>query len=187
MAGRRRTWPGSQWPSETEAAAESASRSGSRRGGGCRGRPRHTGKSPEQPAADGQDQRQEQQLWTADFLGPAFAVIPGEEQRDKEADHKRQGDAASQSFRPAELLGNNVDPLQECESRRDVGDRPLHQLALPQALQEFIHVAVPTLLLIASLSARKHDSVVSFSVRNSRRSSRGNRATPICPARAAPS
>ena len=88
-------------------------------------------------------------------MGAPLAVIPCQEQCDKEADHKRQRDAAPQSFRPAELLGDNVDPLQQRESRSDVGDRPLHQFALLQALQEFIHVAAPTLLVIASVSRPK--------------------------------
>ena len=68
-------------------------------------------------------------------------MIPGQEQGDKKADDKRQRDTAPQSFGPAELLGDNVDPLQKREGRGDIGDRPLHQFALSQALQEFIHVA----------------------------------------------
>ena len=36
-------------------------------------------------------------------------------------------------------LRDDVDALEKREGRRDIGHRPLHQLALFQALQEFVH------------------------------------------------
>jgi hypothetical protein len=40
---------------------------------------------------------------------------------------------------------NNVESLKERERRRDIGDGPLHQFALLQTLQEFVHGIAPTL------------------------------------------
>ncbi|PYL88360.1 MAG: hypothetical protein DMF14_16875, partial [Verrucomicrobia bacterium] len=45
---------------------------------------------------------------------------------------------ATHPFRPTKLLRNDVDSLQQRECRGDIRDRPLHQLALFQALEEFI-------------------------------------------------
>jgi hypothetical protein len=66
-------------------------------------------------------------------------VIPGEHQRDKEADAQSDDDDAHRLFGPAETLRDDVDALQQSERRRDVSHCPLHQLSLLQALQEFIH------------------------------------------------
>jgi hypothetical protein len=43
-------------------------------------------------------------------------------------------------------LGDNVEPLEQRECCRDVGYRPLHQLALLQALKESVHRALVVLL-----------------------------------------
>jgi hypothetical protein len=40
---------------------------------------------------------------------------------------------------PTKLLRDDVDPLQQREPRRDVGDRPLYQLTLLEPLEELIH------------------------------------------------
>src|SRR5436190_2340495 len=68
-------------------------------------------------------------------------MIPSQHQHDKETNNEGQGNAATDAFRPAELLRDNVDALEERESRGDISYRPLHQLALLQALQELVHRA----------------------------------------------
>ncbi|HET7662614.1 MAG TPA: hypothetical protein VFK31_03160 [Rhodanobacteraceae bacterium] len=92
--------------------------------------------SPQQPAADRQQQRKDHDLGAADALGAALAVIPRQHQRDDKADDQHQRDAALQSVRPAELMRNYIHALQQRERERDIRGRPLHQLALLQAGKE---------------------------------------------------
>src|SRR5438093_11660285 len=68
-------------------------------------------------------------------------MVPSQHHHDKETNNEGQGNAATHAFRPAELLRDNVDALEERESRGDISYRPLHQLALLQALQELVHRA----------------------------------------------
>ena len=70
-----------------------------------------------------------------------FSVIPGQDQRDEEPDAQRDNDEAHRLLGPVESLRDDVDPLEERERRRDIGQCPLHQFALLQALQEFVHCA----------------------------------------------
>jgi len=66
-------------------------------------------------------------------------VIPRQHQRDEKTDRERYDQRALRGVRPAETLGDDVEPLQERKSSGNVGDRPLHQLALFQALQKPVH------------------------------------------------
>jgi len=74
-------------------------------------------------------------------LRAAFSVIPGQDQRNEETDAKRDDDETHRLFGPAKSLRDNVDALEQRERRRDIAQRPLHQLALLQASKEFIHAA----------------------------------------------
>jgi len=66
-------------------------------------------------------------------------VIPGQDQRDEEPHTQHDDDEAHRLFGPAKSLRDNVDALEQRERRRDIGQRPLHQLALLQPSKEFIH------------------------------------------------
>ena len=66
-------------------------------------------------------------------------MIPGQDQRDEETDAKRDDDETHRLFGPAKSLRDNVNALEQRERRRDIAQRPLHQLALLQASKEFIH------------------------------------------------
>ena len=100
---------------------------------------RNTDKPPEQSAANCQQERKNQQFGTSYPLRAAFSVIPGQDQRNEETDAKRDDDETHRLFGPAKSLRDNVDALEQRERRRDIGQRPLHQLALLQASKEFIH------------------------------------------------
>ena len=67
-------------------------------------------------------------------LRSALSVIPGEHERDKEADAQRDNDEAHGLFRPTKTLRDDVNALEKGERRGDVSQRPLHQFALFQAL-----------------------------------------------------
>ena len=75
---------------------------------------------------------------------PRSPCVPGQDQRDEKSDDQGERNAAADAFRPTELLRDNVDALQKGERRCNVGHAPLHQLALFQALQEFVHRARPS-------------------------------------------
>ena len=66
-------------------------------------------------------------------------MIPGQDQRDEETDAKRDDDETHRLFGPAKSLRDNVNALEQRERRRDIAQRPLHQLALLQASKEFMH------------------------------------------------
>src|SRR5206468_10143355 len=66
-------------------------------------------------------------------------MVPSQHQHDKKTNNEGQGNAATHAFRPAELLRDNVDALEKGERRRHISNRPLHQLALFEALQELVH------------------------------------------------
>src|SRR5450432_4007947 len=75
-------------------------------------------------------------------------MVPCQHERDEKPNDQRQGNAASHAFRPAKLLRDNVNALEERKGRRDISHSPLHQFALLQALEEFVHRAAsfsPTL------------------------------------------
>ena len=103
--------------------------------------PRSAGEPPKESAANRQQKRQNQQFSPGHALRATFSVIPGQDQRDEEADTERDDDEAHRFFGPAKSLRDDVDPLEERERGRDISHRPLHQLALFQALQEFVHRA----------------------------------------------
>jgi hypothetical protein len=63
----------------------------------------------------------------------------GQDQRNEETDAKRDDDETHRLFGPAKSLRDNIDALEQRERRRDVTQRPLHQLALLQASKEFMH------------------------------------------------
>ena len=108
---------------------------------------------PEESAANRQQERQNQQFGPGHALRAAFPVIPGQDERDEEADAQRDDDEAHRLFGPVKSLRDDVDALEEREGRRDVGHCPLHQLALFQALQEFIHSAALFWLAAADFSS----------------------------------
>jgi hypothetical protein len=66
-------------------------------------------------------------------------VIPGQHDRDEEPDRERNDQHALDRLGPAEALRDDVDALQQRETGGNVGDRPLHQLALLQLLQKPAH------------------------------------------------
>src|SRR5437899_12766360 len=68
-------------------------------------------------------------------------MIPGKHNGNKESDAGRDDERPLDRIRPGETLRHNVEALDEREGSRDIRHRPLHQLALLQALQEFIHRA----------------------------------------------
>jgi len=87
---------------------------------------RRRGKTPEESTAQSEDQADDKKLGPANSLRATFAVIPSQDQSNEEANNQRQGYPATDAFRPAELLRDDVDPLKEREGGRDVGNSPLH-------------------------------------------------------------
>ena len=75
----------------------------------------------------------------AHALRAALAVIPGEHERDEKTDAERDDDETDRLLRPAEALRDDVEHLDQRERRGDVSQRPLHQLAVAQALQNVAH------------------------------------------------
>jgi hypothetical protein len=90
--------------------------------------------APDCSVANCQQERKNQKFGTSHPLRTAFSVIPGHDHRDEETDAKRDDDETHRLFGPAKSLRDNVDALEQRERRRDIAQRPLHQLALLQAL-----------------------------------------------------
>ena len=82
---------------------------------------------PEETAAHRQHQSRDQQFRPGHSLRAAFAVIPGQDQGDKEARllSAKVMPRRTLSGQP-KLLRDDVDALQQREGRCDIGQRPLH-------------------------------------------------------------
>ncbi len=76
-------------------------------------------------------------------MPPLLPVIPGEDERDKEADSQQDSRAANDTGRPAEVLGDEAEHLEDEPCCGHVGDRPLDDLALLHVLDERSHWASP--------------------------------------------
>jgi hypothetical protein len=94
---------------------------------------------PQQSAADCEHQCDQQQFGTGDPVLAALAVVPREQQRKNEAQGEHPEGEVHHGPRPGIAVGNDFEHLDQRERSGDVRDRPLHQLALPQALQPFVH------------------------------------------------
>ncbi|HET6912592.1 MAG TPA: hypothetical protein VFH71_04505 [Rhodanobacteraceae bacterium] len=73
----------------------------------------------------------------------ALAVVPRQDQCHDKAQHQQAEHDVHGAVGPVIAAGNHVEHLDQRERERAVGDRPLHQLALPQALPEIVHPVPP--------------------------------------------
>jgi len=87
-------------------------------------------------AAEQQQRRQDRELDAAHALVAALAVVPGEHDRDRQADEQDDGRNLLQLLRPPEGVAHVGDALQQSPGPRRVGDAPLHHLAAAQLLQQ---------------------------------------------------
>ncbi|HEX7369191.1 MAG TPA: hypothetical protein VF284_02775 [Rhodanobacteraceae bacterium] len=94
---------------------------------------------PQQPAANDEGQRDQQQLGPRYPLRTALAVVPREDHRHHEAQHQQAEHDVHRGIRPVVAVGHHIQYLDQCERERHIGHGPLHQLALLQALQEVVH------------------------------------------------
>ena len=69
-------------------------------------------------------------------LVAALAVIPGEHERDDESDRGRDDQSARDPVRPTETLAHEIEHLDQRKRRSEIGERPLHDLALLESLDE---------------------------------------------------
>jgi len=119
---------------------------------------RHARNSPKQAAADRQQQSDDEDLAPADSLGAALAVVPREHHSQHKAHGRSDNQDAADRLGPAESLADQIQQLDQCECGCRIGQRPLHDLALPESLKNFFH-ARPRLRsaeCIAALRARRH-------------------------------
>src|SRR5450432_1063999 len=100
---------------------------------------RDTGKTPKESAAQREQERKNQEFGSGHALRAAFAVIPGQHEREEKPDARGDDERPLNEIRPRETLRDDIDTLEQRKGRRYVRYRPLHQLALLQALQEFVH------------------------------------------------
>ena len=96
-------------------------------------------KPPQQAAADREQERENHDFRAADLLRAALAVIPRQHQHHNKADDQREDQQLFELIRPTEALRYHVEHLDQSERRGDVRERPLHQLALPEAEKETGH------------------------------------------------
>jgi hypothetical protein len=114
---------------------------------------RSAGVSPKNAATRSQDQTENEEFRAANSLRSALAVIPRQDQSDKEAEHERQSDSSLHAARPGKLLGDDVNCLQQSESTGDICHCPLDQFALPKPLKEFVHFRITPITAGAAFSA----------------------------------
>jgi hypothetical protein len=93
----------------------------------------------EHSAAHGQHDRDDDELDPAHPLPPLLAVVPGEDERDEEAEAGDDRDALAHHRRPAELVHHQARGLDHDPGPGQVGQRPLDQLALFQTVEERPH------------------------------------------------
>src|SRR5574337_1347496 len=99
--------------------------------------------APQQSAADSQQQGENQKLGAGDALRTAIAVVPGQHQGHEKSDHQREDQQLFELIRPAEPLRDDIEYLDQRERERHISERPLHELAFAQALQQVSHVLLP--------------------------------------------
>src|SRR5512135_1431496 len=99
---------------------------------------RRRGNSPEDTATDREQQRQHRQLGAGYALRAALAVVPGQHQRDEETERERDDEYALELLGPAKALTDDVDGLQQRECAGEIGQRPLHDLAVPEPVEEAV-------------------------------------------------
>ena len=68
----------------------------------------------------------------ADALLTAVAVVPREDEDDRQADQERERGELLDLLRPVERVADVLEALQEAPGTGDVGDPPLHHLAAAQ-------------------------------------------------------
>ena len=99
--------------------------------------------APEHGATHQEQERDDCKFCGGDALLPAVAVIPGNDQDDREPDQEPQGRERLQHSRPVEGGGGVGKSLQQAPGARGVRDAPLHDLAAVQSCPEALgfHVA----------------------------------------------
>src|SRR6185312_4339090 len=78
-----------------------------------------------------------------DPLRAALAVVPRQYQRNHEAQREQAEDNVHRAVRPVVASRHDIQHLDQRERECDVGQRPLHQLALLQTRDEFGHGEAP--------------------------------------------
>src|SRR6185437_10343271 len=108
---------------------------------------------PKQSATDRQQQRKDHDFGAADALRAALAVIPRKYQHHDKANRQREDQQLLDLVRPPESLRDDIQYLDHCKCKRDVRQRPLHQLALLESDDEFGHVETPLVVATGCASA----------------------------------
>ena len=120
-------------------------------GGRCRdGRPRLRGSvggfggaatdnGRHRSSRDDEERAQHHQLDPPDTLVPTLAVVPGEHHGREEAHSEHGGHAAHHRLGPDELSPYHIGDLDQRPRAGQVGDGPLDELPVPQAVPETAH------------------------------------------------
>jgi hypothetical protein len=90
----------------------------------------------DQHTRQGQQSSEGEELSTADALAAVLSVVPGEHQRHEEAHPEGDLDASLEAVRQVPRLGHHIDDLKREPRPGQVGQRPLHDLPLLEAVEE---------------------------------------------------
>jgi hypothetical protein len=93
-------------------------------------------KEPKDAPADDQQQRDDCEFRATNAMLRTITVIPGEDHCDGQAESKQHRGDAGYDDRPFEGVANKLDAMQEAVGERDVGEAPLHHLALSEPMPE---------------------------------------------------
>jgi hypothetical protein len=125
----------------------------SRSVGRCRrGAAGHALVPPEHGAAEGKQRHQDRKLAAGDALLTTIAVIPGQDQDNRQADQNCEKRDLADLSRPLEGITDVLKTLQESPGAGNVDKSPLHYLTAAQACPEFRRAALGRVAHLAGLS-----------------------------------
>ena len=96
---------------------------------------------PERPTAEKQEKREDRELGGADALLTSVAVVPGQDEHDRQPDDEREQGDLPHLLWPVEGLADVLEALQEPPGGRDLDKSPLDDLAAAKSIPDaFVRV-----------------------------------------------
>ncbi len=136
LAGRRRRRERGHRRSGGGRRRDLASLRRGRRGRTCCMLARRPHEDHEEPRGNKHKQCDDGELGTAYMLLAAVAVIPGQRHRHGKSESEERDDNARHDFRPIERMARELRAVGKAQGEREIGDAPLHHLALFRARPE---------------------------------------------------
>ena len=94
--------------------------------------------APEDATAQQEQQRQDREFGAADALFAAVAVVPGEDQHDRQSRSGERRRDLLDGTGPSKSVSREADALQQPPRAGDVDEAPLHHLAAAKPIPEVV-------------------------------------------------